>query len=256
MNYANYTSLVRALTGTDSTSFDNDDVILFTNIAKDDIAETVVQLNENLFNLTQNADLVDDQREYPFPGDLLRSVKMVEVMLDGETWKRVKEFDSNSYVLTQTDPSKPYNSRDVDSARSDATTDEASIIQYFSDATPMYEIDDRCIVLYTGSAIEAVTDGLKLRCMIYPKAYVAGDLVSTVDMSVRPTTTSTAMPRPSHLVMAIRTSILFKQANNIKLEELDKMYEFELDRMKTKLKKPNLDASVQPRVPRDTGYNH
>ena len=256
MKYTSYTSLVRKLTGTDDTSFSNDDMVLFSNIAKDDIAETIVQLNEDYFDLTQTASLVAGQREYPFPDDLLRSIKMAEVMLDGENWRRLREMDINSYILTQENPPKPYNSRDIDAAKSLATTDEASIIEYFSDETPAYDIDGKSIVLYSGSSVEAVTNGLKLKCMIYPLDYVIGDLTSTTDISVRPTVISTAMPRPSHLPMAIRTSILFKQANNIPLEELDATYEIELEKMRTKLKKPNLDRVIQPKVPRDTGFDH
>jgi len=256
MNYLNYASFVRKLTGTDNTSFTNEDLVLLTNIAKDDIAEVIVQLNENFFNVTSTTDLVAAQREYPFPNDLLRSVKTIEAQLDGTNWRRLKEFDLNSYTLTQENPPKPYNNRNADGAKSQATTDETTITEQFSDDTPMYEIDDRALVLYTGSTIIDVTGGLKLKCMTYPRNYITADLSSTTDMSVRQVDTSTYMPRPSHLTMAIRTSILFKQSNNIPLEDLDKFYEVELEKMKAKLKKPNLDSVVQPKVPRQLGYNY
>ena len=256
MKYSNYTSLVRDLTGTDSTSFPNAKMLLYTNIAKDDIAEEVVQINDDWFDIEQIANLVASQREYPFPDDLLRSVKMVEITLDGTVWKRLTEFDITSYSITQTDPVKPYNSRDIDSARARATTDETTITEQFSDNTPMYDNDGNSIVLYTESTIPAVTGGLKLRAMVYPADYEEADLSTAVDMSVRPSTVSTSMPRPSHLPMAIRTSILFKMANNMPIDELDATYEVELAKMKKKLRKKILDKTVQPRVPRDTGFEH
>lgn len=262
MKFVNFASLVRNLTDSDTTSFSNADLVLFSNIAKDDISEFVADFGEDYFDITQTANLVAGEREYPFPDDMLKNVKLVEVNLTGNSgdWKRVDEFDLNSYRQRQSIQTKPFNDLDIPSSFSDATTDEATIIDTFSDINPSYDIDGQAIFLYTGSAIIAVTAGLQLKAMIYPLDYTtdsftdAGDKI--IDMSVRPSSTSTAMPRPTHLPMAFRTSILFKESNNMPIGVLEAQYEVELAKMKGKLKNKNLDRSITPRVSRDTGFNY
>lgn len=256
MKFINFASYVRKQTKTDSTSFPNADITLFANIAKDDLAEEIVQLDEDYFDLTLTTDIVADQREYSFPADMLKNIKMVELKLDGTNWKRMKEFDLNSYRLRQESRVRPYNALDIGASFSGATTDETTIQETFSDDFPEFDIDGESIVIYTRTAPIAVTDGIKLRATIYPTDYVDADWAESTDISVRSSSISTALARPSHEVLARKTIILFKESNQIALDPFDLNFETELQQMRNKLKQPNMDRVITPRVPRDTGFTY
>ena len=272
MNFDDYASLVRNQTKTDSTSFPNAELTLLSNVSKNDLAEEIVQLEEDYFSLTLLSDLVAGQREYSFPVDMLKNMKIVEINLltqadidwnvanpgstQREKWKRLREFDLNSYRQTQSNNTKPYTNTDINSSFSDATTNEENIIDHFSDLTPSFDIDGEALFIYNGSAILALSGGLRLRATIYPKAYDDADWVTTGEISTRSASTTTAMPRASHEVMARRTIILFKQSNQIILNPFDLDYKHELDKMKKKLQGPNMDRVTTPNVPRDTGFNY
>ena len=256
MKFVYYASFFRSQTKTNTTSFPDADLTLYSNIAKDFLAEEIVQLVEDYFELTLTTDIVADQREYSFPVDMLKNMKMVELKLDGTNWKRCKEFDLNSYRQDQSSVVKPYNMLDTTQSFAGATTDEATIQDTFTDESPQFDIDGEAIFIYTKTAPTAVTGGIKLRATIYPKDYADASWVLTDDMSTRLSTTTTAMPRASHEVLARKTIILFKEANQIPLDPFDLNFESELKRMENKLKSPNLDRTITPRVPRDTGFNY
>lgn len=256
MKFNNFASYVRKQTKTDSTSFPDSDITLFANIAKDDLAEEIVQLDEDYFDLVLTTDIVASQREYSFPEDMLKNIKMVELKLDGENWKRAKEFDLNSYRLRQTERTYPRNQLDVSPSFSEATTDEETIQEKFSDSFPEFDIDGESIVIYTATEPTAVTDGIKLRATIYPNDYTDSDWATAVDISVRANSTATALPRPSHEILARRTIILFKEANQIALNAFDLNFDVELAQMLNKLKQPNMDRVITPTVPRDVGFNY
>lgn len=256
MKYTNFASLVRSQTRTDSTSFPNSALTLYANVAKDYVAETIVELSEDYFDLTLTTDLIESQREYAFPLDVLKGIKMLEGRLNGVEWKRINEFDLNSYRLHQGSRTKNYSVLDVRDAFSNATTDERSITDYFSDENPLFDIDGQSIFIYSATAPIAVTAGLKLRASIYPADFTDSIWSSTDDISYRLNSTSTALPRASHEVLARKTMLLYKQANNMPLDEYDYEFESMVKRMRSRLSRINRDRVVKPKVIRDNGFDY
>lgn len=272
MKFNNFASFVRKQTKTDSTSFSNNDLVLFSNIAKDYIAEEVVQIDEDYFDIILTTNLVADQREYSFPVDMLKNMKMIEMNLltqddidfnvanpsatQIEKWKRLEEFDLNSFERRQDRTTKKYSVTDINSSFSDATTNEENIVDTFSDATPAFDIDGEAIFIYNATAIIALTSGLKLRAIIYPLDYTTADFATSAEMSIRSSNTTTAMPRSSLEVLAIKTILLFKKANQMSLDSFDLAFFSELEIMKNKLRSPNLDRVITPTVQRSTGFEY
>jgi len=255
MKYNNFAGFVRTQTRTDSTSFTDAELTQYANIAKDSVAEEVVQEGESFFDLTLTTDLIAGQREYSFPQDMLYGMKLLEIKLDGTNWRRVDEFDLNSYRLLQSNVTKPYNKLSGSSTFSNATTNEAAIVANFSDETPLFDIDGNSIVIYTKTIPSAVSGGMNLKATVYPKDYTSANWGATTDISIRADSTSTALPRSSHEILAMKTIILYKQGNQVPLNQFDLTYEMEVAKMKSKLRKMNRDRVVVPNVPRGTGYN-
>jgi len=256
MDGTTFAAYIRKRTKTDSTSFTDDDIVLYGNVDKDVVAREVESVKKDFFVIPATTDLIADQREYSFPVDLLSSIKIVEAKLDGTNWKRVEEFDLNSFREVQTDISKPYNVINVEEGFSNATTDEDNIRDNFSDDTPLYEITRSSIKLYTASAITSVTSGLKIHYAVYPADITTSTLSETDDLSIDPTTTSFGIPRQFHKYWAMKIIIAYKEDNDIPLDSFDMAIGDELIRAKKSISQQNQDRSFQPSVPRRTGFGY
>lgn len=254
MKATEFAAYVRLRTKTDSTSFPDTDMVKYANVEKDDVAREVESVKKDFFVIPATTDLVADQREYSLPSDMLASIKIVEAKIDGTNWKRLEEFDLNSYRISQQDSQKPYNVLDFDVGFSNATTDEDSIQANFSDDYPVFEITRNSIKLYTESAITAVTGGLKIHYTLYPANI--GDFTGTDDLSLDPTTTSFGIPRLFHKYWAMRVIISYKEDNDIPLDQFDMAVMEELSKAKASMEQQNEDRSFQPSVPRTTGFNY
>ena len=256
MKFDNFASLVRQMTGTNITSFPTNENTLLANEEKNALAENITRMIKDFFELTLNTDLVDAQREYAFPQDVINNIKLVEAQIDGETWRRLREFDLNSYKQGQSHVEKPYTNFNFSASFSGSTTDEETIQDLFSDTTPQFDIEGRSIVIYSESPIINVPDGLKLRSAIYPEDYTDADFSLTTDMSIRASNTSTALPRAAHLPLAMKVALRFKQGKKLPLTEFETGVDLEIQNMKRSLKQDNSDKIKQPHVPRDTGFTY
>lgn len=188
MTFVKFASLVRFYTKTNSTTFTDAEILLLANVMKDDIAmEISKKVGEDYFGLRFERDLVADQREYELPANIMSRIKYMEVKLDGTNWEKMNETDLLQYQKS---------------------TDEATIVKQFADKDPEFDLWDKSLIIYSGDAIEAVADGLKLWAIIFPADFV--DLTSTDDMSTNPTTTSHGFPREFHGLLAIKVSIGYK----------------------------------------------
>ena len=96
MTPAELATMVRFRTKTDSVTFTDDEMTPLINLNKDDIALKIVNINEDQFAMPFYRDLVAGQREYSMPDELIK-IKLVQAQLDGVNWKRIWEFDLNSY---------------------------------------------------------------------------------------------------------------------------------------------------------------
>jgi len=142
MNYQKFATLIRYYTKTNSTTFTDADILVLANIFKEDIAGLIgKEVGEDYFGLRFERDLIAGQREYDLPSEVMARIKYLEVNLDGTEWKKLSEVDLNEH---------------------ERTTDEATILNNYSNESPEYDLWDQSIFLLSGSAIIDVTNGLKL----------------------------------------------------------------------------------------------
>lgn len=246
MKGLNFTTLIRKITRTNSTTFTDDDIILYANIAKDDISERIQEaVDSGYFEIEEVRDLIADQREYSLPEDLLLNIKKAYIKVDGE-WMEMDEFDLSQYS---------------------GTTDEEGIQDYFGKRSPSFDITGRGLKIYSQDAIVATTEGLKIISSTYPADLTVSDLTATTDLSVPVDPLGTikhAMPRAVHKVWSRMVTKSYKEGKD-KPMKLDK-FELELDDIGTrkgkisdalqKLKVRNKDLNFIPTTPYDDGSQY
>ena len=219
----------RLKTRTNEDTFVDGDIMAFLNMRIDWIAQRILDADEDIFSTPQTTPLVVNQREYPFPSDILSRMKRVEAKLDGENWIPLREFDLGQYSKT---------------------TDEDTIVANFTNLKggALYDLARKSIWIYSG-AITDVAAGLKLWCETYP-AHIT-DLSSTDDMSADPTTTTHGMPRETHQLLADGVVIDWKESKEkpIPLNERELSYEVRVMQAINTLKHGNLDREVIAHLP-------
>jgi len=242
MTGKNFTKYVRKLTSTDSATLSDSDVLLYANVAKDEIAELINrEVNEDYFQMTLKRNLKANTREYTFPNDIIRNLKRVNAKLDGTNWQ----------VLWETDVTK----------HNDPLVSESNIQDEFSDKSPAIEIQGRALKILSDDAIEAVTNGLQIEAMIYPSDLTTAEISGArknIDLSIPASDIEHAMPRASHRVWALLTSISYKEsrAKPLPLNAEEKGIENKKEQMLSNLRIRNLDRSLQPTSPVDNGLDY
>lgn len=213
MTYAEFTTLVRIKTQSDTNTFPDSDLIIYANMARDEIVSAIAdRVDDDVFLSPTVADLVADQREYPLPTDFLQKLKRVEVSFDGsDNWIILKELDLEN---------------------TEKTTVESIIISNYSNN------QDDCgfdrirggIYIYSGTIIN-VTGGLKLYYDAQLRKLVTGDLILTTDMSLDRSTTEHGFPARFHELFAVRTAMKWKadREKPIQLNETEKTYPRDLE---------------------------
>lgn len=236
MTFIKFASLVRYYTKTNSTIFTDAEILLLANVLKDDIAGQIAKkAGEDYFGLRFETNLIANQREYELPAEMMSRLKYVEAKLDGTNWEKLGETDLLQY---------------------EKTTDEATILLQFADRKPAFDLWDKSLFIYSGDAIESVTDGLKLWAIVYPADFT--DLTSASDMATNPSTTEHGFPREFHGLLAIGVSIAYKtsQPRPIPLSEKEKTYEIDLAEKIDSLKEENLDRNYISTVPYNDGSQY
>jgi hypothetical protein len=219
-----FATYVRLKTGTNSTTFPDASILAFMEVRQDEIAQAILKADEDILLIPQTVNLVADQREYPFPTDIISRIKRVEAKLDGTNWLKLDEFD-----LTQHD--KP--------------TDETNITYNFAnlEGECAFDLMRRSLVIYSGTIID-VTEGLKLWLDTWPTAIT--DLTSTTEMNIDPSDTTHGIPRALHKIWATGVIIDYKSSRQkpIPLTEREQSYEFDLNKAIETLKHGNMDREV------------
>jgi hypothetical protein len=188
-----FASLTRKYAKADSNILPDADLLLFANAVKDDLANEISNaVDENYFEVPATTNLVEDQREYPFPSDTLDVIHRVEAILDEENWIVLSELFN----------------QDIDFALT-----ETNIVNKFGngEGQAFYKLTRSAIYLFTGS-VPAYSDGLKLWFNAYPQDLSAGMLAdSDADLSEAPSTTTHGVPRATHEVWARETAFRWKE---------------------------------------------
>ena len=229
MHAKQFAKYVRFKTKTNSTTFTDDEIETYMEVTQDQIVREAMKIDEDIFLTPYTTDLVADQREYPFPADILSRMKRLEAKLDETNFIRLVSMD-------MIDWDKPY--------------DETHITNYFAnlEGEAYYDVSRKSVYILSGT-ITDVTDGLRLWCKTYPARIT--DLTDTTDLSEDPSTTEHGMPRSLHKIWASMVIVEWKEAQEepIPLTEKEMNILYRLKESIDALKSQTMDYAVMGGVP-------
>ena len=238
MTGANFTSYIRKLTKTNSTTFPDADIILYANIIKDRFATEIKKADEELFNMEMYTDLKASgslltTREYPVDTDVI-NYKRIQAKFDGTNWIKLEEFDPTE---------------------SDMPITESDITNRFSNETghAFYDLSRGSLFIYSGTITE-VTNGLYMFAEIYPEDITTSELSKTTDLSIPSTKTKFRLPRQFHELWARNISIIYKSAQEkpIELSSLELRVEVDFDKQIDAITNSTTDRDITRTLPDDT----
>lgn len=226
MTFAKFSEYVRWRLKKDTNTLGDAELLLIANVHKDKLAEKIAKINEDYFVVPATADLVADQREYPFPSDVLNNMKALEIKFSASaSYIRAVETDLNDHNIS---------------------TDEASIVEYFNNNNPYFDIIRNSLWIFSGT-IPAVTAGLKL----WFTAFIADftNMASGDEMGADPTTTTFGLPRQFQPVLADILVKDYKIKHGIKMDKVDNDVDKTTQEALDSITNANLDRSVIAQLP-------
>jgi len=225
MTPQNLATYVRKKTRTDASSFPDTLLMIYANIAKNDICAAIIKTDEDYFGLKFTRDLVAGQRNYGISSDVITGLKFVEAKIDGINQKHLDPFNLTKLRVS---------------------TDEASIVSYMSGRNWGYYIFGKQFWLLSDTPIIDVDDGLTMWANILPADLT--DMTSTTDMSAAPSNTEFGIPKALHELLARRMIIEYKnsQEKPIPLTEKEQKFDFDLADKIRLLTSFNVDDSIVP----------
>lgn len=244
MLYTDFVSYVRWLTKTNSTTFQDGDVVVVANAIIEEFSQEIAKVNEDYFGMLFYRSLIAGQRDYTFPSEICNNMKRLEICIAGDTnddgnlkYKIADEFDLNLY---------------------EHSTDEATITSQFNEKNPAFEIYGGSIWIYSGETIIDVTDGLKLWAIMYPQTMVTDDLSTAVQMDVPKTSTSFGLKRQFHKLLAIKVAIEWKQSREkpIPLRGDELTFDTQFQKAVESARGMNLDRAFTAKVPYNDGSQY
>ena len=174
MTPTQFASYIRKKTKTNATTLPDADILALAMPIQEELAQMVVEANEDLFGMEIYRDLVVAKRNYALDVDLVQ-IKSLRAKLDGTNWEVLDEYDNNSIRINTT---------------------ESDIVNFFSDYKDAYNsgyfLFGKEILLLNDTAIIDVADGLKMWAILYPT--VIASLSGSDDMSKRSSTTTIGFP--------------------------------------------------------------
>lgn len=242
MTPAKFASYIREATHTDSTSLTDAQILAIANPIKEELSLDIVRVDEDILLIPKLANLVEDQREYPLPLDMVGGFRSLYAMLDGTNYVKLTEmkFHNITFPLTETEITARFSNIDG----------EAFFIKY-----------RKSIYILSGS-ITSVTNGLK----IYPQEFPADFSAltdTTTDMSVDPTTNSNGFPRELHKLWADMVIASYKQnrPRPLPLNEEEKKIELRKRNILHNLREQSMDTNNIMTIPSassrgNNGYNY
>jgi hypothetical protein len=141
MNLESLQSQTRFITNTDTTSYSNNDINANLTRWAHLFTTEIIDAQDcwDFQGEVSTTDLVADQREYPFPTDILK-IKRIEVYL-GDEWRVASWIDENEV--------------------SSVIGDETKITEKFSNDKPYVSLFDKSLFIFSGT-ITAKTAGIKI----------------------------------------------------------------------------------------------
>lgn len=240
MKGTTFAAYIRKQTKTNSTTFSDADIVTYANVVKDNLAADIVaNVDEGYFDMELYRDLEADIRDYTFPNDLLKHIKLVGAKLDGSNWVPLLEADVSQFDDT-------------------AILENTNIKDLYSARKPEFLISGRGLKILSGDDITAVSGGLKMLAEIYPEDITTTSLASSDDLSIPTSDTTHALPRQVHHHWATLVIIEYKQSRDkpIPLTKQEQKIEMDLLEAFKKLTPRNTNRSFAASVPTDTGENY
>lgn len=236
MTPAQFATLVRLKTGTDSQSFTDPTILALMNTYKDELCRRVQKQQNDYFTVPQDTPLILGQREYNLPSDMLNQIRRVEIDLVGDG-DYTLAFEEKFNIL-------------------ESSLSETTIKATFTDQRPKFYILRKAIVLLTASTIPAVDAGLRIYAPTLPPNWV--DLTSTVDMAEDPTSVTVGFPSPLHELLARRVSIEYKsnRTRPIALSESEQKYDVDLKEVIDQMSTIVQNEKIQVKLPHNTGIQY
>lgn len=219
-------TLIRRKTKTNSTNYTDADILIDINLMKDELAVRIQNVRQDIWNVPALDDLVEDQREYAFPTDVLNNIVSLEL----------KFSSSGDYVDAIFLARRHYKD----------ALQESKIINNFDNINPNYFIRRQAIYILSG-AITDVTDGIRVVYNSFP-ANLA-NITGSTDLSVDPSDTTHGFPREFHELWARRVSIEYKSTNGIPLSETEKRYDIDLERALYEFSEVDLSKEIISALP-------
>src|SRR3990167_10979345 len=207
MTTTQFATLTRFRTKTNSTTFTDANMLILTNIFKDEIASKIVERNAGYFLIPSTFNLVADKREYVIGDDLLNRLQKVEIKFSSSDSRFPSTFIKD-YLGSET---------------------ESEIVKNFSNAQDgfAHTIRRRAILILSGTII-AVTNGVRIWTHIFPADLSA--LNGSTGMEVDPSTTTFGFPRQFHELLSRRVAMEWKssQPKPIPLNQKELAFESDL----------------------------
>lgn len=235
MTFAQFATLIRFHTRTDSTTFTDAEILVLANTFKDQMTVRILGANENYFGAPMLDDLVANQREYPLDADIAGQIKFIEIKLDGENWRRIEETDFNMETFT---------------------TDEDGITQAFSGLDPAYAFFRGSLWILSADAIIDVTDGIKIWAYIWPADFTS--LAGSTEMAAAPSAGEHGWPKQFQELLARKIIIAYKESRDkpIQLNQTEQSWEKDFAMMLDGIMHPNLARTFCARTPFNDGTSY
>lgn len=242
MTGTTFAAYIRYLTGTNSTTLTDADLLMLANVEQGNLAEDIASnVDEGYFLMEDVRNLEADTRKYVYPQDWLKSVKYIAAKLDGTNWSYLREIDFG-YIESANLP----------------LMEEASIQGEFSNQEAKYLFHGTELMLLNGADIPAVTGGLKIIAEVYPENLVTGDLSGSSLLSVPSTTTAVRLPLAAYKPLAKMVSIAYKTSKDkpLPLTEDERLLPVDKANLYKKLRGRNAVRVITASVPHDDGSNY
>jgi len=208
MTRAQLAALIRFKTKTNSTTFNDTDMLPLVNTFKDEIASRIVERNSGYFLIPKIFDLVasSTSREYRFPSNILNRMHKLELKFSSGDARQPSTFIKD-YKGSET---------------------ESEIVANFSNAKGCFAHTIRRGIFILSGTITAVSGGGRLWFHQYPDDLP--DLTnSSTDISTDPSTTTFGFPRQFHELLARYVSIEWKGSRPKPIPLNKKELEIEVD---------------------------
>lgn len=236
MTPTEFATHVRFMTRTTSVTFTDAEILALMKLRQDEIARAILRADEDILLIPQTSNLVANQREYPFPTDIIARIKKVVAKFDGTNWIPLTEIDISDVTVpleTEANVTASFNSLQYEKTNPQGAR---------------YDIRRKSLYLLSGT-ISAVTNGLRLYLSTYPKTITS--LFNSIDLSVDPSDTTHGIPRSLHEIWARGVIIDYKSSREkpIPLTERELSYQMDLDKAIETLRHGNLDREVIGHLP-------